>query len=70
MTAPGVGAIVALTLRATVDDLVRFRSSKSIGACFGLTPRKYQSGEIDRSGGISRAGDPTVRVPCSKLRTY
>lgn len=62
MTAPGVGAIVALTFRATVDDPARFRSSKSIGPCFGLTPRKYQSGEIDRNGGISRAGDPAVRV--------
>ncbi|MCW1988450.1 UNVERIFIED_ORG: transposase [Sphingomonas sp. R1F5B] len=62
MTAPGVGAIVALTFRATVDDPACFRSSKSIGPCFGLTPRKYQSGEIDRNGGISRAGDPAVRV--------
>ncbi|MBB3360511.1 transposase [Novosphingobium sp. BK486] len=62
MAAPGVGAIVALTFRATVDDPARFRSSKSIGPCFGLTPRKYQSGEIDRNGGISRAGDPAVRV--------
>lgn len=62
MTAPGVGAVIALTFRATVDDPARFRSSKSIGPCFGLTPRKYQSGEIDRNGGISRAGDPTVRV--------
>ena len=62
MTAPGVGAVIALTFRATVDDPARFRSSKSIGPCFGLTPRKYQSGEMDRNGGISRAGDPTVRV--------
>jgi len=62
MTAPGVGAIVALTFRATVDEPARFRSSKAIGPCFGLTPRKYQSGEIDRNGGISRAGDPAVRV--------
>ncbi|EJU10182.1 transposase IS116/IS110/IS902 family protein, partial [Sphingomonas sp. LH128] len=58
MTAPGVGAIVALTYRAAVDNPARFRSSKSVGPCFGLTPRKYQSGEIDRNGGVSRAGDP------------
>ncbi len=51
MAAPGVGAIVALIFRATVDDPARIRSSKSIGPCFGLTPRKYQSGEIDRNGG-------------------
>jgi transposase len=62
MTAPGVGAVVALTFRAAVDQPGRFRSSKSIGPCFGLTPRKYQSGEIDRTGAISRAGDPAVRL--------
>jgi transposase len=62
MTAPGVGAIVAMTFRAAVDQPGRFRSSKQIGACFGLTPRKYQSGETDRDGAISRAGDASVRV--------
>jgi transposase len=62
MTAPGVGAIVAMTFRAAVDQPDRFRSSKKIGACFGLTPRKYQSGETDRDGAISRAGDASVRV--------
>src|SRR5215208_6864836 len=49
MSAPGVGAIVAMTFRAAVDQPDRFRSSKQVGACFGLTPRKYQSGETDRS---------------------
>jgi transposase len=62
MSAPGVGAIVAMTFRAAVDQAARFRSSKQIGACFGLTPRKYQSGETDRDGAISRAGDASVRV--------
>src|SRR5215212_2007550 len=62
MSAPGVGAIVALTFRAAVDQPERFRSSKQVGACFGLTPRKYQSGETDRDGTISRAGDASVRV--------
>jgi transposase len=62
MTIPGVGAIVALTFRAAVDRPERFARSKSIGPCFGLTPRRCQSGETDRSGGISRAGDPAVRV--------
>ncbi|MEQ8731918.1 IS110 family transposase [Roseitalea porphyridii] len=61
MTAPGVGAVVALTFRAAVDDPARFRSSKAIGPCFGLTPRRYQSGETDRSLGISKAGDAAVR---------
>jgi transposase len=50
MTIPGVGPVVALTYRATVDVPVRFRKSKSVGAVFGLTCAKYQSGEIDRTG--------------------
>lgn len=62
MTVPGVGAIVAMTFRAAVDRPERFRSSRQVGACFGLTPRKYQSGETDRAGAISRAGDASVRV--------
>ena len=51
MTTPGVGPVVALTFRATVDVPSRFRSSKAVGAAFGLTPRRQQSGEIDRMGG-------------------
>ena len=62
MTMPGVGAIVALTYRAGVDQPERFKSSRQLGPCFGLTPRRYQSGETDRSGAISRAGDASVRV--------
>jgi transposase len=62
MTIPGVGPAVALTYRATVDVPARFRNSKAVGAAFGLTPSKYQSGEIDRSGGISRCGDEMMRA--------
>jgi len=62
MTVPGVGPVVALTYRATVDVPARFKNSKAVGAVFGLTPSKYQSGEIDRSGGISRCGDEMMRV--------
>ena len=62
MTIPGVGPVVALTYRATVDVPARFRNSKAVGAVFGLTPSKYQSGEIDRTGGISRCGDEMMRV--------
>jgi transposase len=58
----GVGPVVALTYRATVDVPARFRKSKSVGAVFGLTCSKYQSGEIDRSGRISRCGDEMMRV--------
>ncbi len=62
MTVPGVGPVVALTYRATVDVPARFRNSKAVGAVFGLTPSKYQSGETDRTGGISRCGDEMMRV--------
>ena len=62
MTIPGIGPVVALTYRATVDVPVRFRKSKSVGAVFGLTCAKYQSGEIDRTGAISRCGDEMVRT--------
>src|SRR3954465_4937823 len=62
MTTPGVGAIVALTFASAIDDPARFRSSRMVGAHFGLTPRKHQSGETDVSGRISRIGDHGVRV--------
>jgi transposase len=62
MTVPGVGPVVALTYRATVDVPARFRNSKAVGAVFGLTPSKYQSGEVDRTGAISRCGDDMMRT--------
>src|SRR5512135_2285417 len=62
MTIPGVGPVVALTYCATVDVPARFRKSKSVGAMFGLTCSKYQSGESDWSGRISRCGDAMMRV--------
>jgi transposase len=61
MTTPAVGPIVALTYAAAVDDPARFKSSKAAGAHFGLTPRKYQSGQTDISGRISKIGDASVR---------
>jgi transposase len=61
MSTPAVGPIVALTYTAAIDDPARFKSSKQAGAHFGLTPRKYQSGETDRSGRISKIGDAAVR---------
>jgi transposase len=61
MTTPAVGPIVALTYASAIDDPSRFRSSKTAGAHFGLTPRKYQSGQTDISGRISKVGDASVR---------
>ena len=62
MSTPGVGAIVALTYVAAIDDSGRFRSSRMVGPHFGLTPRKYPSGETDVTGRISKIGDVGVRT--------
>jgi transposase len=62
MTVPGVGALVAVTFTTGVDGPTRFRRSRAVGAHFGLTPKKHQSGEADVAGGISKAGDAMVRA--------
>ena len=62
MTVPGVGALVAVTFASAVDDPARFGRSRAVGAHFGLTPKKYQSGETDVTGGISKVGDAMVRT--------
>ena len=62
MSVPGVGAIVAITFKSGVDDPTRFRRSRDVGPHFGLTPRKYQSGELDVTGSISKVGDRMVRT--------
>ena len=62
MTVPGVGAVIAVTFTSAVDDPRRFAKSAALGAHFGLTPKKYQSGERDVTGAISKAGDGLVRA--------
>jgi transposase len=62
MTVPSVGAVVALTYRATVDVPARFRNSKAVRAVLGLTPSRYQSGESDRTGRISWCGNEMMRA--------
>lgn len=62
MTVPGVGALVAVTFKVTIDDPGRFTASKAVGAHFGLTPKRYQSGETDVTGGVSKVGDAMVRT--------
>ena len=61
MTVPGVGALVAITFASAVDEPGRFTRSRTVGAHFGLTPKKYQSGETGVTGGISKVGDAMVR---------
>jgi transposase len=61
MTVPGVGAITAAAYVATIDCPERFSSAKDVGPYLGLTPRRYQSGEIDRTGRVSKCGDAMLR---------
>ncbi|MBB4375293.1 transposase [Bradyrhizobium sp. cir1] len=61
MSMPAVGPIISLTYASAIDDPARFTSSKRAGPLFGLTPKKYQSGETDYSGRISKNGDASVR---------
>ncbi|WFE74740.1 IS110 family transposase [Roseinatronobacter sp. S2] len=62
MTVPGVGPLTALAFTAAIDDPARFRKSRDIGAYLGLVPRRYQSGELDYTGHISKTGDRRVRT--------
>ena len=62
MTAPGVGVVVALTYRATIDQPQRFVHSRAVGAHVGLTPKRYQSGETDYDGRVSKCGDTMLRT--------
>jgi transposase len=62
MSTPAVGPIIALTYASAIDDPGRFKSSKQVGAHFGLTPKKHQSGETDYTGRISKIGDGSVRT--------
>ncbi len=61
MTAPGVGPVTALAYLATIDDPRRFPKSRAVGAYVGLTSRRFQSGEMDYSGRISKHGDGMLR---------
>ena len=62
MTTPRIGAIVAITYKSALDDPNRIKKSRNAGPLFGLTPKRYQSGETDVTGGISRVGDAMVRT--------
>ena len=62
MSIPAVGVIVALAFKAVIDTPERFRKACTVGAYLGLTPRRHQSGEVDRAGHISRCGDGLLRT--------
>jgi transposase len=61
-TTPGVGAVIGLTFATAIDDPARFKQSKTVGAHFGMTPKRYQSGETDYTGRISKVGDAGARA--------
>lgn len=61
MTIPGIGAITSLSFSAAIEDPGNFKRSRSVGAWLGLTTRRYQSGEVDYDGHISRRGDSHLR---------
>jgi transposase len=61
MTAPGVGALTALSSTSMIEDPANFKNARAVGAYAGLTARSYQSGEIDYDGHISKRGDKRVR---------
>jgi transposase len=62
MTAPGIGPITALAYKAVIDGPARFQKSSTAGAYRGLTPKRYQSGERNKSGRISKCGDALLRI--------
>lgn len=69
MAIPGVGPLTSLAFKATIDDPSRFAKSKSVPAHLGLKPKVYQSGEIDRSGRISKSGDRLLRYLLAEAAT-
>jgi transposase len=62
MGVPGIGVLSVLAFVSMIEDPARFGRSRSVGAHLGLTPKQYQSGEIDRSGRISKCGDTLART--------
>lgn len=58
---PGVGPLTALAFVAALDDIGRFPSAREVPAYLGLVPRERSSGEVVRRGGISKAGNATMR---------
>jgi transposase len=69
MSIPGVGVIVATSFVSAIEDPNNFKTTRSVGAWLGLTTRRYQSGEVDYDGHISRRGDPRLRAPLAEAAT-
>ncbi|WP_352522335.1 MULTISPECIES: transposase [unclassified Mesorhizobium] len=67
MTVPGIGVLTAVSFVTAVDDPARFVRSFGVGADFDLTPRWYQSGEVDLDGSVSNAVMPSHPATSSRL---
>lgn len=59
---PGVGPIIAATVRATVQYPEAFRSGRDLAAWIGITPRASSSGGKERLGKISKRGNKQLRT--------
>ena len=57
----GVGAITSLAFLLTLDDCTRLKKSRQVGTFLGLTPKRDQSGEVDKQLGITKAGNVYMR---------
>jgi len=57
----GVGPRLAEAIAAFLDEPGRFASGKQVGSYAGLTPKQYQSGQMDRQGNISHQGNKLLR---------
>jgi len=62
MTTPGVGPLTAIAFRSSIDDPKRFKNGRGVGVYYGLTPRRFQSGERDALGSITKRGDRELRT--------
>ena len=69
MTIPGVGIVTAFTFKAEIDDPLRFKKSRDVGVHIGLTPKRFASGEVDRSWGISKCGNGACERSYSRHRS-
>ena len=62
MTIPGVGHLIATSIYAWVGDIGRFPNAKSLAAYAGVVPTVRQSGDVNRSGGITKEGAKSLRA--------
>lgn len=62
MEVSGVGPICALSFYSSIEDPTRFDRPSDVAAYLGLEPRRYQSGEVSRTRGITKSGDKLTRT--------